>query len=161
MSKPKTKSARFIALLPEIYKKLVAEGYGHLETSLWLKNEYNLDLVGKNEDGKHFSNYLSLYGDIKTAKETYKAVYSKKSVAENWLNDTQTAHKPTPKRAIVTQAVDNSETIVEDAQSSPVSSVRISQTIGKPKTTKSDLPDIDSLMQGYDGNRLTNKGSKK
>lgn len=161
MSKPKTKSARFIALLPEIYKKLIAEGYGHLETSLWLKDEYNLDLVGKNKDGKHFSNYLSLYGDIKTAKETYKAVYSKKSIAENWLNDAQTAHKTRPRSAVVTQAVTNSETVVEDAQSPPESSVRISQTIRKPKTTNSDIPDIDSLMNGYDGNRLTTKGSKK
>ena len=27
-------------------------------------------------------------GDIKTAKKTYRKMYGKKSVAENWLNNT-------------------------------------------------------------------------
>ena len=61
MRKGNTKSAQFKKLLPDIYRKLIIEGFSHLEASLWLKKEYELDLVGQNTDGKPFSNYLSLY----------------------------------------------------------------------------------------------------
>ena len=158
MSKKKTKSARFKVLLSDIYRKLILEGSSHYQVSAWLKAEHDLDLVGQNEDGKPFSNYLSLYGDIKTAKATYRKMYGKKSVAENWLNDTQSAPKPRVKTATLSQDTPLEEdlstnSVVEEPQSKPESSVRINEGFRKTKTTKKPLPDIKSLMAGFN-NRL-------
>lgn len=159
MSKKDTKSARFKVLLPEIYRKLIAENYSHLGASLWLKKEHELDLIGQNIDGKPFSNYLSLYGDIKTAKATYRKVYGKKSVAENWLNDDAAAPKTKARRSPDSTSVEKgvkntNEVSVKEKESPPVSSVRINEAFRKPQATKAEIPSLDSLMDGFDDNRL-------
>lgn len=86
-TKQSMKSVRFKSLLPEIYKMLIIENYTHKEVSEWLKREHGLDLLGDDNSGKHFSNYLSLYGDIKTARESYsKALNKDKTLqAKTWF----------------------------------------------------------------------------
>lgn len=86
-TKQSMKSVRFKSLLPEIYKMLIMENYTHKEVSEWLKREHDLDLLGDDNSGKHFSNYLSLYGDIKTARESYsKALNKDKTLqAKTWF----------------------------------------------------------------------------
>ena len=156
MRKGNTKSARFKKLLPDIYRKLIIEGFSHLEASLWLKKEYELDLVGQNTDGKPFSNYLSLYGDIKTAKKTYRKMYGKKSVAENWLNNTapKTAVSRPVKSLEESVTTDDTDETDKEDQSQPESSVRINEAFRKTQTTKPKIPSMDSLMDGFTGNRL-------
>lgn len=66
------KSTRFIALLPDIYYKIVVSGWGYRECAEWLLTEHNLNMFAS--DGKTpalFGTYLNLYGDINKAKEEY------------------------------------------------------------------------------------------
>lgn len=89
MSKKKEmKSVQFKRLLPEIYKKLIIEHYTHMEVSKWLLEKHELDLIGKNDDAKPFSNYLSVYGAIKTAKNSYAVnVDNQEHIAQHWYRE--------------------------------------------------------------------------
>lgn len=87
MKNKQKKSVRFRELLPRIYEKMIIDNYSHYQTAVWLKEECDLDLLGADEKGKPFSNYLSLYGDIKTAKHSYEVALNKDKTlqAKTWF----------------------------------------------------------------------------
>lgn len=143
--KPKTKmkSVRFRQLLPAIYEKIIIERLTHTEVSEWLKEEHDLDLLGKDKDGKPFSNYLSIYGAIKTAKESYAGnVENKQIVAQHWYDQIAKAdNKKTTKPFVANPTPELSDAKIEDEPLRP-KSTRISETIRASQIKKIATSDI-------------------
>lgn len=156
MATNSTKSARFISLLPTIYSKLIVSGATHTEVSDWLNEEHNIELKGRT-----FSNYLSKYGDIKTAKASFDKEARKKNVASSWANSANN-EKLTQVKAQTHQLLDASTEEAEITNATEVvnlkdeppqvkRSVRISDQLGikrQPNSTKTIS--ADSLLDGYE-----------
>jgi hypothetical protein len=149
-TKTKMKSVRFKQLLPAIYEKLIIEHLTHTEVSEWLKEEHDLDLLGKDNDGKPFSNYLSIYGAIKTAKESYAGnVENKEIVAQHWYDEIAKADtKKTTKPFVVNEQAQPNDV----AEPQKPKSIRISETLrasnNKKVSAKSILSDFENKGHG-------------
>lgn len=147
------KSVRFKQLLPAIYEKLIIEHLTHTEVSEWLKEEHDLDLLGKDNDGKPFSNYLSIYGAIKTAKESYAGnVDNKEIVAQHWYDEIAKADtKKTTKPFVANEQAQPNE-VLDAVESEKPKSIRISETIRasskKKLSAKSLLDDFENKPHG-------------
>lgn len=168
MQKNQKKSVRFRELLPQIYEKMVIENYSHYQTSVWLKEEHDLDLLGTDGKGKPFSNYLSLYGDIKTAKRSYEIALNKDKtlqaktwfqpfVSEDKLKSSEEAKRRIDKttksepESSDLNAIDSVKPELEDNSADTADSVKVSAryNIKKKKRVVPDDP-----FEGFDPNAL-------
>lgn len=152
MATKSTKSARFISLLPIIYSKLILLGATHAEVSDWLNEEHGLEFKGRT-----FSNYLSKYGDIKTAKENFDKEARKKNVAESWASsaNNEVATYSSPSLATAKVSTDNKGSTVNNEVSvkppQAQRSVRISDQLGvKRQPQKNQVMSSESLLEGYE-----------
>lgn len=147
--KSKMKSVQFKRLLPEIYEKLIIEQYTHTEVSKWLKEKHGLDLLGKAQDGKPFSNYLSIYGAIKTAKESYAGnIENKEFIARHWYNkftdaDTTKTTKPVDKPALESEIHEEPQKPqAVEVPVSPEKSLRLADQYRDPKPAQLSVDDV-------------------
>jgi hypothetical protein len=78
MNNVDTKKSRFIALLPEIYRKRIIENWDYKHIAEWLRDEHGLDFFSpKNPESYNLFNvYLKNYGG--DLKGTYKAYHEKR-----------------------------------------------------------------------------------
>lgn len=78
MSTIDTKKSRFIALLPEIYRKRIIENWDYKHIAEWLRDEKGLDFFSpKNPESYNLFNvYLKNYGG--DLRGTYKAYHEKR-----------------------------------------------------------------------------------
>lgn len=154
MSKKKEmKSVTFKRLLPEIYKKIIIEHATHMEVSEWLLEEHGLDLLGQKKDAKPFSNYLSVYGAIKTAKKSYADnIDNREDIAQNWYERfTSPDQTKTTKPVNTADVADNAKpqdvksTNDDIAKPEPAhtgKSQRVSEKLGVVKRTQVSKEDL-------------------
>ena len=152
MATKSTKSARFISLLPIIYSKLILLGATHAEVSDWLNEEHGLEFKGRT-----FSNYLSKYGDIKTAKESFDKEARKKNVAESWAssaNNEVVTHSSSSLATAKVSTDNKGSTVNNEVSPKPPQaqrSVRISDQLGvKRQPQKNQVMSSESLLEGYE-----------
>lgn len=146
-------------MLLEIYEKLIVEEWGHLQTAQWLKKEHQLDLLGKDADGKVFSNYLAKYGHIKIARESYKASAKVDSahIASNWYellvqNKAQEEGAQPPENETAVNAVDveNKKTSLPEKPQTSVETARSTNLADQYRVNKVDKPKVTDPLDGYD-----------
>lgn len=154
MATNSTKSARFKSLLPIIYTKLIVSGSTHAEVSEWLNTEHGLEFKGRT-----FSNYLSKYGDIKTAKESFDEEARKKSVASSWASSVNSESSSQASSQSINAALDKEyesstakvekQAVVEPTK--PKRSFRISDQLGiNNNPNPKNIVSADSLLDGYE-----------
>lgn len=148
--KSEMKSVQFKRLLPDIYKKLIIEHFTHVEVSKWLLESHGLDLMGKNQDAKPFSNYLSVYGAIKTAKTSYAVnVDNQEHIAQHWYRKfTDADEKAIPKK-VATKPLGTTSTDLDEEEVSvvPESNLRQAEKYRQPKPKKLSVADA---LNGYE-----------
>lgn len=145
------KSVQFKRLLPEIYQKIIIENFTHQQASEWLLKEHNLDLMGRNQDAKPFSNYLSVYGAIKTAKNSYAVnVDNPEHVAEHWYRKFTDTNKTKTTKPIEPIGVKSSQSNTQDVvagKSVPSSKLRQADKYRNNPHTKLSVEDV---LSDYD-----------
>lgn len=144
------KSVQFKRLLPDIYHKLIIEHFTHTEVSEWLLEKHGLDLMGKNRDAKPFSNYLSVYGAIKTAKNSYAVnVDNQEHIAQHWYRKfTDAGEKETTKK-VVAKPLSTISTELDDKEvpAIPESNLRQAEKYRQAKPKKLS---VDDALSGYE-----------
>lgn len=154
VKKKEMKSVQFKRLLPEIYQKIIIEHYTHQQVSEWLLEKHDLDLTGKNHDAKPFSNYLSVYGAIKTAKDSYAAnVDNQEYIAQNWYkkftdsNNSKTTEPSKPNTVDVeSEKIAPRKTVKDEASVPAASALRQAE---KYKESKPKRVSVEDAMAGY------------